>query len=139
MAEKKSEITLEAFDKNLEAAQEFVRTQLKLICDDTKTQLQIDLVVEEVFVNIAHYAYAPKTGSVTISCIVSTEPARLTVTFTDSGTPFDPLKKADPDVTLGSEERSIGGLGIFLVKKFMTTTAYDYKDGKNIFTITLDF
>lgn len=139
MTEKSSEITLEALDKNLEAAQEFVRNQASLVCSDTTVHLQLDLIVEEIFVNIAHYAYTPQTGTVTINCKVSTEPARLTVSFADSGKPFNPLERADPDVTLSSNERSIGGLGIFLVKKYMTSTAYDYKDGKNIFTITLDF
>ena len=138
MAETKSEITLEALDENLEAAQEFVRNQVEPLCSDTTVRLQLDLVVEEIFVNIAHYAYAPQTGSVTITCKISTEPARLTVSFADSGKPFNPLEKPDPDVTLSSEERSIGGLGIFLVKKYMTSTAYDYKDGKNIFTLTRD-
>ena len=138
MAETKSEITLEALDENLEAAQEFVRNQVEPLCNDTSIQLQLDLVVEEIFVNIAHYAYAPQTGSVTITCKVSTEPARLTVSFADSGKPFNPLEKPDPDVTLSSEERSIGGLGIFLVKKYMTSVNYDYKDGKNIFTLTRD-
>ena len=139
MAETKSEITLEALDENLEAAQEFVRNQVEPICNDTSIQLQLDLVVEEIFVNIAHYAYAPQTGSVTITCKVSTEPARLTVSFADSGKPFNPLEKPDPDVTLSSEERSIGGLGIFLVKKYMSSVNYDYKDGKNILTLTRYF
>lgn len=139
MAETKSEITLEALDKNLEAAQEFVRNQVVQLCSDVTAHLQIDLAVEEIFVNIAHYAYAPQTGSVTITCKVSTEPARLTVSFADSGKPFNPLEKPDPDVTLSSEERSIGGLGIFLVKKYMSSVNYDYKDGKNILTLTRYF
>ncbi len=139
MSEKKSEITLEAQDKNLEAAQEFVKNQLKQICNDEMILLQIDLVVEEVFVNISHYAYKPQTGNVTIICQTSTEPSRLTVTFIDSGKPFNPLERPDPDITLDSSEREIGGLGIFLTKKYMTTTVYEFKDGKNIFTLTRDF
>ena len=133
------DLLIEANDKNLEAVQSFVREQLEEICSDVKTLLQIDLVVEEVFVNIAHYAYEPKTGEAKISCEVTKEPAKLTLIFTDSGKPFNPLQRPDPDVTLGLEERNIGGLGIFLTKKYMTTTAYEYKDGKNIFTMTRDF
>ena len=133
------DLLVEANDKNLETVQTFIREQLEEICSDVKTLLQIDLVVEEVFVNIAHYAYAPKTGDAKISCEVTKEPARLTLIFTDSGKPFNPLQRPDPDVTLGLEERNIGGLGIFLTKKYMTTTAYEYKDGKNIFTLTRDF
>ena len=67
MMEKSAEITLEALDKNLEAAQEFVRNQVVQLCSDATAHLQIDLAVEEIFVNIAHYAYAPQTGSVTIT------------------------------------------------------------------------
>lgn len=139
MMEKSAEITLEALDKNLEAAQEFVRNQVVQLCSDATAHLQIDLAVEEIFVNIAHYAYAPQTGSVTITCTVNTELAKLTVSFADSGKPFNPLEKEDPDVSLNSDERSIGGLGIFLVKKYMSSVNYDYKDGKNILTLTRYF
>ena len=139
MAETKSEITLEALDENLEAAQEFVRNQVVQLCSDATAHLQIDLAVEEIFVNIAHYAYAPQTGSVTITFSVNAELAKLTVSFADSGKPFNPLEKEDPDVSLNSDERSIGGLGIFLVKKYMSSVNYDYKDGKNILTLTRYF
>lgn len=139
MMEKSAEITLEALDKNLEAAQEFVRNQVVQLCSDATVHLQIDLAVEEIFVNIAHYAYAPQTGSVTITCTVNAELAMLTVSFADSGKPFNPLEKEDPDVSLNSDERSIGGLGIFLVKKYMSSVNYDYKDGKNILTLTRYF
>ncbi|MCR5252445.1 MAG: ATP-binding protein [Treponema sp.] len=134
-----AELTIEAIDENLETAQEFVKNQMKQLNPDPKDIFQIDLIVEEVFVNIAHYAYAPNTGSVTITCKATKAPAKLTIIFTDSGKHFNPLEKDDPDVTLGLEERSIGGLGIFLTKKYMTTTTYDYKDGKNIFTLTRNF
>ncbi len=117
-----------------------------------KTQMQIDVAVEELFVNIAHYAYAPEIGYADI--LVETmdvcpipEDARgdmseedlagtwVKVTLSDSGKPFNPLKKDDPDVTLSASERQIGGLGIFMVKKSMDHMYYEYKDGKNNISI----
>ncbi|MBR4416718.1 MAG: ATP-binding protein, partial [Victivallales bacterium] len=94
---------------------------------------QIDVALEEVFVNIAHYAYAPETGTATVR--VKKGQGRVTVTLIDSGRPYDPLKKTDPDVTLPAEDRQIGGLGIFMVKKTMDEITYQYKNGQNILTI----
>ena len=93
-----------------------------------KIQMQIDLCLEEMFVNIAHYAYPAEI-------LVSESGGTVTITLIDSGLPYDPLKKEDPDITLGAEERQIGGLGIFLVKKNMDAVSYRYEDGKNIFTM----
>ncbi len=135
----KSELTIEALDENLKAVQQFVRDSVRRICSDNQTLLQLDLVVEEVFVNISHYAYAPGTGTATVICTVCNNPASLIMTFIDSGKPFNPLKRPDPDITLGAEDRDIGGLGIFLVKKYMSSTEYNYADGKNIFTLTRKF
>ena len=100
-----------------------------------KKQMQIAVAAEEVFVNIASYAYAPGTGAVTVRIEISDDPAAATITFSDSGVPFDPLKKADPNVTLPAEEREIGGLGIFMTRKFMDNVTYTYKDGKNVLTL----
>ena len=97
-----------------------------------KAQMQISVAAEEIFVNIAHYAYTPETGMVTVRVEISDNLHRATVTFIDSGIPFDPLKKTDPDVTLSAEERNIGGLGIYMTKKTMDEVHYEYKDGKNI-------
>ena len=85
--------------------------------------------------NIAHYAYAPGTGSATIHFEARTDPKRAVITFTDSGIPYDPLSRPDPDVTLSAEERQIGGLGIFMVKKSMDDIWYEYRDGHNVLTI----
>jgi anti-sigma regulatory factor (Ser/Thr protein kinase) len=95
----------------------------------------IDLSVEEIFVNIAHYAYGAENtdNEATILCTYSDR--LLSVSFIDSGKPFNPLNSPDPDITLSAEERKIGGLGIFLTKKFMTEVSYEYSDGKNILTI----
>ncbi len=99
-----------------------------------KAQMLIELSVEELFVNIASYAYPGGGGSVELR--LSEENGVLTLTFLDSGTPYDPLKKQDPDITLPAHAREIGGLGVFLVKKNMDTVCYRYENGKNVFTAT---
>ena len=95
--------------------------------------MQIEVAVEELFVNIAHYAYAPDTGSATIRTEITAGTAEIT--FIDSGVQYDPLAKPDPDVSLPASERQVGGLGIFMVKKSMDDMRYEYRDGKNILTI----
>ena len=127
--------TFTATDENMSSVNEFIHAMLP---ENTSfgTQNQLDLAVEELYVNIAHYAYAPGTGDVEIECELSEDGENkvLRVTFMDKGTPFDPLAKKDPDITLSAEERGIGGLGIFLTKKFMDSVEYEYKDA-NILTI----
>jgi anti-sigma regulatory factor (Ser/Thr protein kinase) len=98
-----------------------------------KAQMQIDVAVEEIFVNIASYAYAPDVGNATIRFVQ--EQNNVCITFIDSGIPYDPLAKEDPDVSLSAEERGIGGLGIYMVKKAVDDMKYVYKDGQNILSI----
>ena len=129
-----AELTVTADDNNLEAVQDFIREQIGFACENVKTLMQIDLAIEEIFVNIAHYAYTDG-GDVTIKCDVSDESHILTVVFLDSGKQFDPLAKPDPDVTAGAEDRGIGGLGIFLTKKYMDSVEYKYQSGYNILTL----
>ena len=97
--------------------------------------MEIDVAAEEIFVNIANYAYAPKEGKASVRVQVSEDPAEVTISFADSGTPYNPLEKEDPDVTLSAEEREIGGLGIYMTKEFMDHVSYEYRDGKNILTM----
>lgn len=104
-----------------------------------RVRMQIDIAVEEIFVNIASYAYTPSTGSAEIRVQEDHDPEGITVTFIDSGVPYDPLMKPDPDVTLSASERQIGGLGIYMVKKSMTDMTYRYEDGRNILTIRKEF
>ena len=93
--------------------------------------------MEEIFVNIAHYAYPPdQPGWVLIRCRVEQDPLRIQVQFVDGGVPFNPLAKKDADITLSAEERNIGGLGILMVKRSMDAVDYAYSGGKNILTIT---
>lgn len=119
--------------ENLDAVTEFITSELEAADCSMKAQMQIEIAVEELFVNIAHYAYAPNVGMAVIS--VGIEDGSAVITFEDSGVPYDPLAKEDPDITLSAQERDIGGLGIFMVKKSMDDMRYEYRDGKNILTI----
>jgi len=127
------ELIIDALTENLDAVIAFVTEQLEAVDCSMKAQMQIEVAVEELFVNIAHYAYAPNTGSATIRTEITADTAEIT--FIDSGVPYDPLAKPDPDVTLSAKERQIGGLGIYMVKKSMDDMRYEYRDGKNILTI----
>jgi anti-sigma regulatory factor (Ser/Thr protein kinase) len=100
-----------------------------------KIQTAVCVAIEEVFVNVAHYAYPDSTGDMTLH--IGFDESSRTVTFrmTDRGVPFDPLKKPDPDITLSAEEREIGGLGIFIAKKTMDSLSYAYENGENILTM----
>lgn len=130
-----NELTLEAEKENLNRVLEFVDGRLESLGFPPKAQMQIDLAVEEIFINIASYAYAPNKGRATVRVEAAGDPLTATVTFIDRGIPYDPLKKADPDVTLSADEREIGGLGIFIAKKVMDSIAYEYKNGQNILRI----
>ena len=100
-----------------------------------KIQTAICVAIEEVFVNVAHYAYGDGEGDMTLGIEFDTESREITFRMTDKGTPFDPLKKPDPDITLSAEEREIGGLGIFITKKTMDTVSYAYENGENVLTM----
>lgn len=129
------ELTLPATIENIETVIDFVNGQLEEIKCPLKAQMQIDIAIDELFGNIAHYAYNPETGPATVRVEVTEDPIAVVITFIDRGVPYDPLKKEDPDITLFAEERAIGGLGIFMVKKTMDEISYEYKDGKNILRI----
>ena len=131
-----ADLTVDALVSNLDQVLAFVDSQLETMDCSMKAQMQIDVAVEEIYVNIANYAYAPETGKAYISVQPDPDNASVTIEFRDNGIPFDPLAKADPDVTLSAEERNIGGLGIYMVKKSMDAMEYSRKDGQNILTIT---
>ena len=129
------ELNIEATVNNIPTVTEFVNAELESLDCPVKAQMQIDIAIDELFGNIAQYAYDPETGPATVRVEVEEEPMAVIITFIDHGKPYDPLKGADPDVSLSAEERSIGGLGIFLVKKTMDEITYEYKDGHNILKI----
>ena len=130
-----NELTIDAKVENLDSVLAFVDENLEKLDCSPKTQMQIDVAVEEIFVNIAHYAYGDETGKATVRFEKASDPTAALITFIDSGTPYDPLQKADPDVTLSAEERQIGGLGIYMVKKSMDGMKYEYVNGKNVLSI----
>ena len=100
-----------------------------------KIQMALCVAIEEVFVNVARYAYGGGEGNVTLSIGFDEKSRTITFRMSDNGIPFDPLKKPDPDITLSAEEREIGGLGIFITKKTMDTVAYAYENGENVLTM----
>ncbi len=129
------ELDITAVLENLDTVLQFVDTHLEQAECSPKIQMQIDLAVEEIFVNIANYAYHPETGPATVRVEVRPDGSAVTITFIDQGVPFDPLAKEDPDVTLPSEQRKVGGLGVFLVKQNMDDIQYEYLNGSNILTL----
>ena len=129
------ELTIEAKPENLNTVIAFVEEQLEEYGCGKKEKMSIDVAIDELFANIAHYAYNPSTGYATVRVDVLNDPLSVEVTFIDNGVQYDPLAKEDPDTTLSAEERPIGGLGILIVKKTMDAVNYEYKDGKNILTI----
>lgn len=127
-------ITVPAKIDNLEEVTNFVDCFLEENDCSLKAQTQIDVVIDEIFHNIVSYAYQQDGGDVTIQ-IENTESCRIVLTFKDMGVPFDPLKSEDPDITLDAQQREIGGLGIYMVKKMMDNVSYEYCDGQNILVL----
>ncbi len=126
-----NEITAEATVENIPVVTAFVDERLRELDCPEKAKRQIDVAIDELFGNIAHYAYDPAPGPAT----VRVEPPAVRITFLDRGKPYDPLAKPDPDTTLSADERQAGGLGIFMVKRTMDSVEYAYEDGQNILTI----
>lgn len=125
--------TFKATDQELPNASNFVEEQAELLGLNAKAVMQVLVALEEMFVNVCHYAYDQSDpGDITIDVDISDD--KLSVTLIDDGPMYDPLSKEDPDVTLDVAERPIGGLGIFLVKKTMDETAYKYVNNQNNFT-----
>ena len=129
------EMTLAATVDNIEAATDFVNEQLEALECPLKAQMQIDIAIDEIFGNIAHYAYTPNVGEATVRVEIIEEPLCVVITFIDRGIPYNPLSAAEPDTTLTADERAIGGLGIFMVKKSMDEITYRYENGSNILSI----
>lgn len=128
------ELKIDAKVEKLNEVLAFMDAELEAVDCPMKTQIALDVAVEEIFVNIAHYAYgAEGAGGAVLQFEISPEEAMIT--FIDEGTAYDPLAKEDPDITLSAEERPIGGLGIFMVKKSMDDVTYRREDDKNILTI----
>ena len=136
--EETKELVLEATVENLSVVNAFIDELLASVEYSLKKRFQLDLVVEEIFVNIANYAYGEGTGQAVLRFSLQQDPPKMKIVFMDEGVAYDPLAKDEPDVTLPMEERNIGGPGIFLVKKNVEDIQYERKDGKNILTIYKD-
>ncbi len=130
-----NELTIEATMENISAVTEFVDRKLEMLGCPMKALMQINIAIDELFGNIAQYAYTPETGPATVRMEVEEEPLAVIITFIDKGKPYDPLSGEDPDISLAAEERSVGGLGVFLVKKTMDHISYEYRNGQNILRI----
>lgn len=129
------ELTIDAILENIEKVTAFVNEQLEAFSCPMKAQMLIDIAIDELFGNIAHYAYNSEVGPATVRIEVTEDPISVVITFIDNGLQYDPLSKDDPDTTLTAEERQIGGLGIYMVKKSMDDISYEYKNGQNILRI----
>lgn len=105
------------------------------IPSDEALRFKIRLSIEEAVENVVHYAYEDGIGWIEVGTELSRDNLLLTIVLRDAGTPFNPLEKADPDITLSAEERQIGGLGIFLCKQMMDSIAYSYENGCNVLTM----
>ena len=124
-----------ADDSALDDVLAFVEEELEKADCPMKTVMAITVAIEEVFVNVSHYAYPNGSGEASLSIDFDSESRLMTFVLKDSGIPFNPLAKPDPDITLSAEKRQIGGLGIFMMKKTMDEVSYAYKDEKNILTM----
>ena len=126
------EMTFPAVIESISKVTEWIDETLEKLDCAMKAQMQIDVAIDEIFGNIARYAYPDQEGSATVKIAFHEATRVFSITFVDQGIPFDPLSRKDPDTSLGLEEREIGGLGIFLVRKTMDDVSYAFKDGKNI-------
>ena len=130
------QITVDAAVSQVKAVTKFVNEHLAPLGCSERVRIQVDVAIDEIFSNIARYAYDSETGPATVRVEVLENPLSVVITFIDSGAPFDPLAQKRPDVTkLPKEKRPIGGLGLFMVMKTMDEISYEYKDGRNILRI----
>ena len=128
-------LTIQAKTEALDTVTDFVEERLAPYDCPMRTMLQLRLAIEEIFVNIASYAYSPAEGDAEIRCEVLEDPLRVVIQFLDGGQPFDPLAREDADTSEEALMSREGGLGILLVKKTMDDVQYSYENGKNILTI----
>ena len=129
------ELTILAAIENIPEVTAFVDAELEEAGCPMKVQFQIDVAVDEIFTNIAMYAYAPGTGSATVRIRVDRDEKVAEITFIDSGVAFNPLLQKEPDTTLPAAQRAVGGLGIFMVKKSMDEMHYAREGEQNILRI----
>jgi len=128
-------ITVPAYKENLADVLEYIRQKVEAYPHQESSLLQLELSLEEAYVNIASYAYPEEPGDVIVGLKIDENPLVVTVELVDTGIRFDPLEKDDPDISIGIDERKPGGLGILLLKQNADQVHYQYLEGKNILTI----
>ena len=129
------ELIVAAAVESIETVTAFVEGLLEELDCPMKAQMQISIAIDELFGNIAHYAYPSGEGEAVVRFEAAEDMKSVVITFIDQGVPYNPLTAEEPDTTLSAEERAIGGLGIFMVKKSMDEIAYRYENGRNILSI----
>lgn len=125
------ELKVKAIDENLSMVLDTVENFIEGLCN-SEIKNEILISVDELFINVAHYAYEGEEGEVSIVMELLEEKKRLRIIISDQGIPFNPLEKEDPDIALSLEERKIGGLGIFMVKDYMDHLEYKFENKSNI-------
>lgn len=129
-------LVVKAVAESIPTVTDFVDKILEEHSCDVKAKIQINIAIDEILANISQYAYETDDGEVSVSVQVVDAPKRAIITFVDSGVPYNPITREDPDTSLSAEERKIGGLGIFMVKKSMNDMAYEYANNCNVLKIT---
>ncbi|MBQ7955259.1 MAG: ATP-binding protein [Lachnospiraceae bacterium] len=129
------EIQIEARTEKLDELLDILRADMEEMGCPMDKQTTVEICAEEIFVNIASYAYGESVGDAYIEEEIGKN--SVTVCFRDKGMPYNPLEKEDPDTSLSADERQIGGLGIFMVKSMMDSVSYEYKEGANCLTMMM--
>ena len=127
--------TLDATIENVETITGLIDEKLEEAGASMKAEMQINIVIEEIYSNIAKYGYASGKGDATVTLDILQDPLRAEITFINSGEPYDPLAQEDPDIHAALDDRPMGGLGILIIKKTMDDVSYEFKDKQNILTV----
>ena len=129
------ELVIQADMGNLERIDKMIDQELEGMNLSREDQIALHIAVEEIYSNIAFYAYPVPPGTVKVRLEFDASKREMKIQFLDRGIPYNPLEKTDPDITLAAEERQIGGLGIYMVKNSIDQVDYRYEDGWNVFTM----
>jgi len=121
--------------KELDNLFEYSSQILKTLLFSSHDIIMINTALEEIFVNVAHYAYENHDDNAVVEVYLDNDQKKVVFIFRDSGTPFNPLEKEDPNITMNSQDREIGGLGIYMVKNIMDETTYEYINHHNVLTL----
>ena len=132
-------IKTEANESNLDKILDYVSAKFEEAGASPKVITELAIAVEEIYINVAHYAYKPDTGPATVKVDIDKENRVGTVTISDNGKPYNPLEREDPDITASAEDRPIGGLGILMTKKLVDEAEYEYKDNQNVMKLKKAF